>query len=154
MGTDSNEQCDLHNWPFEPQYSDLYFVASGPLTFNSIADVRSHPYSRYMPHFSREFLKEALSAKNVKYVFLGRSLGARSDNPACYHKGKVQYDLLAQEPQFIAGLDQLRLGMNRYRIALMCAEKDPLNCHRAVLVARKLYEGGISVVHIHADGSM
>jgi uncharacterized protein (DUF488 family) len=120
----------------------------------SVADVRTQPYSRRFLHFSQDLLKDALSAKGIKYVFLGRNLGARSDNPDCYHRGKVQYDLLAQEPQFVEGLDQLRLGMNHYKIAIMCAEKDPLNCHRAVLVARKMFEGGISVAHIHADGSL
>lgn len=120
----------------------------------SVADVRSQPYSRHFPHFSRDFLKDALRSKGIAYVYLGNNLGARSDNPACYRQGKVQYNLLALEPQFTAGLDHLCQGMKRYRVALMCAEKDPLNCHRAVLVARKLFEGGISVAHIHADGSL
>jgi uncharacterized protein (DUF488 family) len=120
----------------------------------ALADVRSHPYSRHFPQYSQEALKAALAKEQIAYVFLGKELGARSDNPGCYHQGKVQYELLAQEPQFGVGLGRLRMGMERFRIALMCAEKDPLDCHRAVLVARRVYEVGIPVEHIHADGHL
>ena len=121
---------------------------------NALGDVRSHPYSRFVPQYSREPLKTALADAGITYVFLGKELGARSDNPACYKQGKVQYDRLAQEPAFGEGLKRVVQGMRRYRIALMCAEKEPLDCHRALLVARKLFEGGVPVSHIHADGSL
>ena len=120
----------------------------------ALVDVRSHPYSRYVPQYSREALKDELTKAAISYVFLGKELGVRSDNPACYRMGKVQYDLLAKEPGFTEGLQRILQGMERYRIALMCAEKDPLNCHRALLVARKLYEQGVAVSHIHADGTL
>lgn len=120
----------------------------------ALADVRSHPYSRHFPQYSQEALKAALAREQIAYVFLGKELGARSENPACYRQGKVQYELLAQEPQFAVGLERLRTGMERFRIALMCAEKDPLDCHRAVLVARRVYESGTPVEHIHADGRL
>lgn len=120
----------------------------------ALADVRSHPYSRHFPQFSKDALKSALQTSGISYVFLGKELGARSENPDCYRQGKVQYDLLAKEPLFAQGLDRLRQGMQKYRIALMCAEKDPLECHRAVLVARRMYEAGTPVQHIHADGHL
>ena len=119
-----------------------------------LSDVRSHPYSRYATHFSHEPLKAALTRAGISYAYLGKELGARSDNPACYIQGKVQYDRLAQEPQFAQALERVRQGMERYRIALMCSEKDPLDCHRAILVARKFFESGIPVNHIHADGTL
>jgi uncharacterized protein (DUF488 family) len=120
----------------------------------ALADVRSHPYSRHSPQYSREALKTVLAREQITYVFLGKELGARSENPACYHQSKVQFDLLAKEPQFAIGLERLRTGMEHFRITLMCAEKDPLNCHRAVLVARQVYESGIPVEHIQADGRL
>lgn len=120
----------------------------------ALGDVRSHPFSRYVPQYSRESLKAALADAGIAYVFLGKELGARSDNPACYRQGKVQYDRLAQEPCFAEGIKRIMQGMTRYRISLMCAEKDPVNCHRALLVARKLFEAGVPVSHIHADGSL
>lgn len=120
----------------------------------ALADVRSHPYSRHFPQYSKDAIKDALAQAKIAYVFLGKELGARSENPACYRQGKAQYELLAKEPQFAVGLDRLRSGMDRFRIALMCAEKDPLDCHRAVLVARKVYASGVPVQHIHADGRL
>lgn len=120
----------------------------------AIADVRSSPYSRFSPQFSREALKQSLRQANVAYTFLGKELGARSDNPACYRAGKVQYDLLAQQSAFADGVARVREGMARYSIALMCAEKDPIECHRALLVARHFHQSGVAVAHIHADGSL
>ena len=117
----------------------------------ALGDVRSHPYSRYTPQFSRDALKSSLAEAGITYVFLGKELGARSSNPACYRQGKVQYDRLALEPSFADGLKRVAQGMDRFCLALTCAEKDPLDCHRALLVARRLYEAGIAVSHIRAD---
>jgi uncharacterized protein (DUF488 family) len=121
---------------------------------SAIVDVRSHPYSKHFPQYSREALKAALTEQGVAYVFLGKELGARSENPACYRQGKAQYELLAKEPLFNSGLERIRSGTEKFNIALMCAEKDPLDCHRAVLVGRKVYESGMDVAHIHADGHL
>lgn len=120
----------------------------------AVCDVRSHPYSRYVPQYSREVLKAALTRAGIAYVFLGKELGARSENPDCYKQGKVQYDCLARQPQFAEGVRRVIEGMQRHSIALMCAEKDPLECHRTLLVARKLYEAGFGIGHIHAGGSL
>jgi uncharacterized protein (DUF488 family) len=118
---------------------------------SALADVRSSPYSRFAPQYSRETLKTTLAEAGIAYVFLGKELGARSDNPSCYINGKVQYERLAQQPVFKEGIQRIQIGINRYRIALMCAEKDPLDCHRALLVARVLFNSGIPVNHIHAN---
>lgn len=121
---------------------------------SAVCDVRSHPYSRYATQYSGHALKAALANAGIAYVFLGKELGARSDNPACYKQGKVQYDRLAQEPGFAEGIKRIIHGMDRYRITLMCTEKDPIECHRALLVARKLFDTGIQIKHIHADGTI
>jgi len=121
---------------------------------NALADVRSYPYSRFSPQYSKEKLKSALADAGIAYVFLGKELGARSDNPDCYLNGKVQYDLLAEQDIFKEGIDRIHEGSKRFRIALMCAEKDPLECHRALLVSKILYQSGVPVNHIHADASL
>lgn len=121
---------------------------------SALCDVRSHPYSRFVPQYSREALKAAIVNSGIAYVFLGKELGARSENPSCYRQGKVQYDRLAQEPQFAEGLQRVRQGIDRYCLALMCAEKDPIDCHRALLVARRLHESGLAVSHIRVDGTL
>lgn len=133
---------------------DVFIALLAKNGVTAIADVRSSPYSRFSPQFSREALKQHLRGANVAYTFLGKELGARSDNPACYRAGKVQYDLLAKQPAFADGVARLKEGMARYSIALMCAEKDPIECHRALLVARHLHKNGVPVAHIHADGSL
>ncbi|MGA8768270.1 MAG: DUF488 domain-containing protein [Candidatus Acidiferrales bacterium] len=120
----------------------------------ALCDVRSAPYSRVNPQFNREELKQALRASGIKYVFLGKELGARSEDPACYEDGKVQYDRLAHTDLFRLGLKRVLKGMKGYRLALMCAEKEPLQCHRTILVARRLVEHGLDVQHIHADGRL
>lgn len=120
----------------------------------AVDDVRSHPYSRYAPQYSRDPLKAALARMGIAYAFLGRELGARSENPDCYKQGKVQYDRLARQPQFAEGIKRVTKGMEQHCIALMCAEKDPLECHRTLLVARTLHQAGLEIAHIHADGSL
>ncbi len=120
----------------------------------AIADVRSHPFSRYFPQFSRDALKAALSDAGIAYTFLGKEFGARSPNPNCYRSGKVQYDRLAVQPEFAQGVQRINEGKQKFSIAFMCAEKDPADCHRALLVARKFFEDGDAVSHIHSNGSL
>jgi|ERR1051325_2147506 uncharacterized protein (DUF488 family) len=120
----------------------------------AVSDVRSRPYSRMNPQFNREPLEKVLCGVGIKYVFLGKHLGARSEDRSCYYNGQVQYDLLANTELFKKGIERIREGAQKYQIALMCAEKDPLDCHRAILVARKLLEQGLTIKHILADGSI
>lgn len=120
----------------------------------AVADVRSSPYSRFNPQFNRENLDQSLKGSRIAYVFLGKELGARSDDPTCYENGKVQYGRLAQTTDFRTGIERVIKGGQSHCIALMCAEKEPLDCHRTLLVSRALEAAGISVAHIHADGRL
>jgi uncharacterized protein (DUF488 family) len=118
----------------------------------AVADVRSNPFSRHMPHFNQSSLRTALPKCGIRYAFLGRELGARSNDRDCYVDGRVQYARIARTGLFREGIDRLLIGAKTERIALMCAEKDPLDCHRTLLVARNLVDEGVEVVHILADG--
>lgn len=120
----------------------------------ALADVRSAPFSRFNPQFNKEALERSLKEIGIKYVFLGRELGARSTDRSCYENGRVQYARLAQTEPFLRGLDRVIRGAYKHRIALMCAEKEPLTCHRTLLVARALVERGVAVDHILADGRL
>ena len=120
----------------------------------ALCDVRSMPYSRMNPQFNRENLRRSLQENEIAYVFLGKELGGRSEDPSCYVRGKVQYDCLARSTLFQKGLDRVRSGMRDFRLALMCAEKDPLECHRTILVARHLDALQIAIEHIMEDGSI
>ena len=120
----------------------------------ALADVRSAPYSRFNPHFNRVQLAETLKASGVKYVYLGDQLGGRSDDQACYKLGRVRYDRLARTPLFREGLQRVLHGAREHRIALMCAEKEPLHCHRALLIGHELDRRGTEVAHISPDGQL
>jgi uncharacterized protein (DUF488 family) len=118
----------------------------------AIADVRSSPFSRHNPQFNKDTLSAELKKRGITYVFVGKELGARSDDPSCYEGGKVRYDRLAQTSIFKAGIDRVLTGAQKYRVALMCAEKEPLDCHRTLLVSRALERRGAYIVHILSDG--
>ena len=120
----------------------------------AVADVRSDPYSQYTPQFNREVLTPVLTHHNIQYVFLGNELGARRSESECYVDGQAQYDLIAKTPAFGAGLARLRRGLSEHRIALLCAEKDPLTCHRTILVCRHLRDDPFEIAHILEDGKL
>ncbi len=120
-----------------------------------LVDVRSSPYSRYASHFNKEAIQGALQARAVKYLFLGDLLGGRADGQQFYdEKGHVLYDRVARSPDFSRGIERLIDGVATYRVALMCGEEDPTNCHRRLLVGRVLAQRGVDVVHIRCDGSL
>lgn len=106
------------------------------------------------PQFNRETLKDILASQGIKYVFLGTELGARTDDRSCFCNGKVQYELLAKTELFKKGIDRVKKGADDYRVALMCAEKEPLDCHRTILVSRILNDDGIPIRHILGDGTI
>lgn len=119
----------------------------------AMADVRSHPYSARLAHFNREELSSALETAGIKYVFLGKELGARRDELESYLEERAAYDRIAALPAFAVGLERLRKGARDYTVALMCAEKEPLDCHRTVLVCRGVRDE-FDIRHILADGRL
>ena len=119
----------------------------------ALADVRSHPYSRYLPHFNRAELKTALSIVSIRYVFLGKELGARPSDRNCYIEGKAKYEKIATTELFTRGIQRVIKGSQDYTIALMCTEKDPIDCHRAILVCQHLRQFALDINHILRDGN-
>jgi uncharacterized protein (DUF488 family) len=119
----------------------------------AVADVRSGPYSQRFPWFNRERLRDGLGAHGIQYVFLGEELGARRDEPCCYVGTRADYDLISQTPLFKEGLNRIEQGLANMRISLMCAEKDPIDCHRTILVARHA-QAFTEVKHILNDGRL
>ena len=120
----------------------------------AVADVRSAPYSRFNPQFNRDVLASALDAEGIQYVYLGNELGGRSGGPECYEGGRIRYERVRKTKPFRSGLRRVIDGAAKHRIALMCAEKEPLDCHRTLLVAVALDERGVGVAHVHADGHL
>jgi uncharacterized protein (DUF488 family) len=117
-----------------------------------VADVRSVPFSRRNPQFSRKALAASLKDAGIDYCFLGDALGARPKDPECYEAGKVSYARIATTLAFQDAISALIERSHSTRIALMCAEKEPLDCHRTILVGRALAQSDVDLRHIHADG--
>ncbi len=119
----------------------------------ALADVRSVPFSRFNPQFSQRALAKSLAEAGVDYLFLGEGLGARPKDPGCFVEGRVDYDRIAARPAFAVALAQVRKAAGARRVALMCAERAPLDCHRAILVSRHLCRD-LAIAHILADGTL
>ena len=133
---------------YSPHTLQSFVEALEKYKISAIADVRSSPYSQFKPEFNRETLKKHLKSCNMSYVFIGDYLGARVDDLSCYVNGKVDYKLVSKTNNFQEGLARILKGMKNYNLAIMCAEKDPITCHRTILIARNLISAGIIVRHI------
>ena len=136
-------------------YSGYHQNASGFVSdlathnISVVADVRTSPYSKYAAEFNRESLDAFLRTKGIKYVFMGDELGARPSDRTCYVNGSVDYDKIQKAELFQNGLRRLQDGIDKgFIIALLCAEKDPICCHRNILVAHALAKRGVEVRHL------
>jgi uncharacterized protein (DUF488 family) len=121
----------------------------------SVIDVRSAPYSRYCPQYNKDALDKSLKSRGIEYIFLGKELGARRSEENCYVDGKVKFEHTAKLPIFQNGLQQVLNEIKNHKSALMCAESEPLNCHRTILVCRQLKKinPDLEITHILSDGT-
>ena len=120
-----------------------------------VVDTRSQPYSNYATHFDQSALKKSLAENGFQYLYLGRELGGRPEGAEFYDpKGHVLYHRVAKSKLFLDGLARLESGMQKFRIAILCAEENPAHCHRRLLITRVLVERGIHVDHIRGDGRL
>jgi uncharacterized protein (DUF488 family) len=145
---------------------DIFSIGHSTLTYEqfaarlrmasvtAVADVRTSPFSRNFPHFNRGVLKESLARDGITYVFLGKELGGRPSDAHLYTDGVADYEKMAATESFRCGLDRVEQGAQKYRIALMCSERNPLDCHRCLLVGRALSQRGDALLHIVDDGEM
>lgn len=161
MGQDATTNTDAI--PTVPIYSIGYgarsveeFVETLRLhDMQFLIDVRSHPYSRFKPEFSREQLERSLHDAGVRYVFMGDTLGGRPEDRECYTEGRVDYAKCREKPFFQAGLARLKSAWEkRLRVAMMCSEGKPEECHRSKLIGVSLTEIGVSVMHIDEAGDL
>jgi uncharacterized protein (DUF488 family) len=119
---------------------------------DAIVDVRSMPVSRFCPWFSGKNLTPLLAGEGMSYLFFGDALGGRPRDPSLYRDGVADYEAMAQQAGFRAGLDRLRAEAGRHRLCVMCSEREPLDCHRCLLVARALATQNVTIGHILHDG--
>jgi len=121
-----------------------------------VIDIRSAPYSRYKPEFSKDALDGALDEAGIRYVFMGDALGGRPDDAECYDaEGKVDYETVKTKPFYRAGLERIATAFEQQNhVVLMCSEGKPQDCHRSKLIGVSLDEAGIPVQHIDENGDL
>lgn len=134
--------------------ADRFLVMLASAGVDAIADVRSVPFSRFFPWFSQKALTARLAEAGIGYAARGEALGGRPRDARLYRNGVADYEAMAAQPEFSASIDRLIAEAGRSRICLLCAERDPLDCHRFLLVTRNLAERGLSVGHILHDGAI
>jgi uncharacterized protein (DUF488 family) len=118
-----------------------------------LADVRSSPYSRYATQFNRDSLSAYVKGEGIEYRYFGDALGGRPPQDEFYDdSGHVLYDRLAESREFQQGIDRLIRVAGDRRVAVLCSEEDPTDCHRRRLIGRVLQERGLEVIHLRADG--
>ena len=120
----------------------------------AVADVRSMPNSRRFPWFSQKALAVQLGGIGIAYAAMGDTFGGRPRDDRLYRDGVADYEAMAKQPEFRTDLDRLQEIIARSRVCLMCAEREPLDCHRCLLVARRLAERGLTIGHILHDGTV
>ena len=120
-----------------------------------LMDVRSHPYSRYAPHFNRDELQASIEACGIRYAFLGSTLGGRPRrDDQLDADGHALYNRMAKEPSFSETIDEVLRGASEHRIALLCSCGAPHECHRRLLVGKVLCDRGAELRHILPDGDV
>lgn len=122
---------------------------------NCICDVRSSPFSKYVPHFNRENLRKELLRNNIQYIEMGNEFGARRTESYLKTNGIVDFNKVAIDRLFLSGIERVKKGISKgYHISFLCSEKDPIDCHRNILVARNLQKHNLKIIHILYDGSL
>ncbi|MGB2642375.1 MAG: DUF488 domain-containing protein [Candidatus Acidiferrum sp.] len=120
-----------------------------------ICDVRSRPGSFRFPQFNREPLEACLASADIRYEFFGETLGGRPSDPRAYHAdGLVNYEKRRRAPDFCAGIGRALELSRTMSIALTCAEEDPVQCHRFLMICPALLELGVTPSHIRRGGSL
>jgi uncharacterized protein (DUF488 family) len=120
----------------------------------AIADVRTTPSSRHFPHFNEDTLRSELRLDGISYAFLGKELGGRPVGRSFYCDGIADYEKMAKTELFASGISRVIEGAKKFRVALMCSEHDPLDCHRCLLVGRALTSQGARLDHIMGNGTL
>jgi len=121
-----------------------------------LIDVRSQPYSKFNPQFNQNDLKFFLERNDIKYVFMGDSIGGRPKDTSCYdNEGKVDYEIVKTKDFFQHGIDRLKTAYEKdINVVIMCSESKPCECHRSKLIGRVLNLENISLQHIDENGKV
>jgi uncharacterized protein (DUF488 family) len=146
--------CELLTIGHSNLAADRFVTLLKDAGVTAVADVRSVPFSRWCPWFSGKALAQRLAGEAVAYIALGDTLGGRPSDPRLYRDCVADYEAMAARAEFAAGLERVVDEMARHRVCLLCAEREPLDCHRCLLVGRALVARGLALGHIRPDGTI
>lgn len=134
---------------------DYFLKLLSAYAVNTLIDVRGVPYSKFAPAYNRGTIEKALCSANIRYLFMGDTLGAKTADISMYDQtGCMDFEKMSETARFKAGINQIKdLTAKGDTAALMCVEKEPQDCHRAILVSRALALNGVNAIHIMPDGS-
>lgn len=148
----NNSTCRLFSVGHSNHDLDRFLSLLRDAGITAIADVRSQPYSRRLPHFSRPELERALREAGIAYAFLGDTLGGRPESPSLYDAdGLVNYERVRGTAAFQQGLERLCQATEKFRVAMLCGEEDPLDCHRGLMITPALAERGVQPGHVRKE---
>lgn len=122
---------------------------------STVVDVRSAPYSRFKPEFSKDALERTLKQHGLRYLYLGDALGGRPADPDCYVDDRVDYERVKQKDSYRSGIERLRAAWQRgVRFVILCSEGKPEQCHRSKLIGESLAALAIPVAHIDENDQL
>jgi len=156
MDTDVAKEITVYTVGHSDHATEAFILLLQQHGIALVADVRSQPYSQWVPQFNRENLARALEGVRIRYFFLGDSLGGRPRDRQLYDPGQEHpnYERLASSPEYLAGLEQLLQLAAKERVAILCSEADHHKCHRGLLITPTLLARGVRVLHIAPDGTL
>ena len=151
----SGERPPLYTIGYGARTLDEFLAALAANRIEFLIDVRTAPYSKFKQEFSKELLQHHVERAGIRYLFMGDTIGGQPKDPACHTDGKVDYDKVRAQPFFQAGIERLKKAFeSRRRVALMCSEGRPEQCHRSKLIGEALAMAGVPVSHIDEDGQL
>ena len=132
---------------------ETFFEILESFKIDTVTDVRSSPYSKFVSHFNRENIKKKLVENGMRYIFLGDCIGGKPRDKKYYENGNVNYRLISRSDRYIEGINRIIELNSKDNIVLMCSEEDPYNCHRHNLITQTLVKKGFEVIHIRKNNS-
>lgn len=154
MSENQTEKLPIYTIGHSSHALVTFFQLLSSAEITGVADVRSSPFSRRSPQYNRRELEASLNQRGIEYRFFGKALGGRPKDPKLYIGGTADYEAMARSGAFNEGVERVLKGSKKHRLALMCSELDPIECHRCLLVGRALSNLSIPVLHILLDGSI
>ncbi len=135
---------------------DFFLKLINKFSINCVIDVRSNPFSRYAPQYNISEIKKTLSSYGIYYIFMGKEFGARRTESELYDSdGLLNFEKVIRSNLFQSGMKRVKEGLDKgFNITFMCTEKDPLDCHRSILVGRAFYDENYEVLNLTENGSI